>query len=118
MIRAFAAACLLLAAACAAPRCRNEVVRRVPAPDGSQDAVVYHRDCGDGQGASTEVALIPHDADLPDLPTNVLTLADSVPVEAAWSGADSVLLTYPAPAKVVARLERSPDGTTGAFRTH
>ncbi len=117
MIRPLLAAPLLLAlAACAAPRCRNQIVRRVAAPDASQDAVVYHRSCGAGEGASTEVALITHDGDLPDLPTNVLTLGDSVDVAARWSGPDSVVLTYPAPARVVGRLERSPDGTTVAFR--
>jgi hypothetical protein len=117
MIRPPATALLLFAlTACAAPRCRNQIARRVPAPDGSQDAVVYHRDCGAGEGASTEVALLPHDGDLPDLPTNVLTLGDSVDVGARWAGADSVVLTYPAPAKVVGRSERSPDGTTVAFR--
>ncbi len=117
MIRARLVALLLLAAGCAAPRCRNQVAGRVPAPDGSQDAVIYHRDCGAGAGASTEVGLIPHGADLPDVPTNVLTLADSVAVQATWSGAGSLVLTYPAAARVVGRLERSPEGTAVAFRT-
>ncbi len=117
MIRTPVVALLLLAAGCAAPRCRNQVAGRVAAPGGGQDAVVYHRDCGAGGGASTEVAIIPHDADLPDVPTNVLTLADSVGVEATWSSADSLVLAYPAATKVVGRLGRSPEGVTVAFRT-
>ncbi len=103
---------LALLAGCAAPRCRNTVARRVASPDGQHDAVVYQRDCGQGDGASGGVAIVPHGADLPDLPTAVLTLSQPVPVTAAWASATTLRLGYPAGATVTGRMPTSPDGIT------
>ncbi len=108
LARHFALALLL--AGCAAPRCRNTVARRVPSPGGQFDAIVYQRDCGRGEGASTEVAVLPHGADLPDLPTSVLTLAQPVDVAVTWTAAGELRLDYPARATLVGRMALSPDG--------
>lgn len=105
---------LVLLGACAAPRCRNVAVQRVAGPAGSPDAVVFHRNCGDG--ASTEVAILPHEADLPDVPTSVLTLSDSVAVGARWTAPAALELSYPAASKVVVRVDRS-DGIAVAYAT-
>jgi hypothetical protein len=106
---------LLVLGACAAPRCRNQVAQRVPAPDGVHDVVVYHTDCGAQDGASTQVAILPHDATLPDLPTNVLSLSRPVAVRARWAAADRLLLAYPADVRVVTRLATSPEGIAVSF---
>ncbi len=107
---------LALLAGCAAPRCKNTVAHRVASPDGQHDAVVYQRDCGQGEGASAGVAIIPHDADLPDLPTTVLTLSQPVDVTAAWTSATLLRLSYPASATVVGRMPTSPDGIAVQFQ--
>ncbi len=105
----------LLLAGCAAPRCRNTVARRVPSPGGQFDAIVYQRDCGRGEGASTGVAVLPRGADLPDLPTSVLTIAQPVDVAATWTAASELRLDYPASATVVGRMALSPDGVKLRF---
>lgn len=107
---------VLLLAGCAAPRCRNTVVQRVPSPGEQFDAIVYRRDCGRGEGASTNVAVLLRGADLPDLPTSVLTLSQPVTVRAAWATANELLLDYPAAATVVGRMAVSPDGVTLRFQ--
>ncbi len=106
----------LLLAGCAAPRCRNTVARRVPSPGGQFDAIVYQRDCGRGEGASTEVAVLPGGADLPDLPTSVLTLAQPENVTATWTGPSELRLDFPARATVVGRMALSPDGVRVRFQ--
>ncbi len=109
------ALCIALAA-CAAPRCKNTVAQRVVAPDGQHDAVVYHRDCGRGEGASSGVAILPHAADLPDLPTTVLTLSPPVDVGVRWTSPTALRLSYPASATVIGRMPASPDGITLDFQ--
>ncbi len=109
-------ALLALLAGCAAPRCRNTVAHRVASPDGQHDVVVFHRDCGQGDGASSGVAILPHDADLPDLPTTVLTLSQPVDVTAAWASPTVVRLTYPASATVVGKMAMSPEGVALEFQ--
>lgn len=115
MLRAHAL--LLVAAlaltACGAPRCRNRIDRRVPSPDASRDAVLYDRDCG--EGPSTAVAVIPHAADLPDLPTNVLGLSRATAVTANWASATELHLAYPATATVIGRMDRTSDGVSVRF---
>jgi len=103
-------------AACGAPRCRNTVAHRVASPDGQHDAVVYHRDCGAGDGASSGVAILPHDADLPDLPTTVLTLSQPVDVTATWASPTELRLAYPRSATVIGRMATSPDGVALRFQ--
>ena len=103
-------------AACAAPRCKNTVAHRVASPDGQYDAVVYHRDCGAGDGASSGVAILPHDADLPDLPTTVLTLSQPVDVTATWVSPTELRLTYPRGATLIGRMATSPDGVALRFQ--
>ena len=110
LLAALALATLL--ASCAAPACRNAIARRVPSPDSQSDAVVFQRDCGGQAGASTDVAIVPHDADLPDMPTPVLTLGQSVSVTATWSSASELVLAYPASASVVGKMARSPEGVS------
>jgi hypothetical protein len=117
MTRAAALASILLLGACAAPRCRNTVVQRVVAPDGAHDAVVYHRSCGRGTGASTEVAVLPHEADLPDLPTSVLTLSDLVGIGARWTSPSELAVSYPENARVVASVNRSSEGVAVVYAT-
>ncbi len=107
---------LVILAGCAAPRCTNTVARRVAAPDGQHDAVVYQRDCGRGEGASSGVAILPHGADLPDVPTTVLTLSQPVIVTAAWASPTALRLSYPASATVTGRMPVSPDGITLEFQ--
>ncbi len=110
-----AVALLVLLAACEAPRCQSSVSQRVPAPDGAHDAVVYHRSCAAGEGSNTEVAVLPHGADLPDVPTTVLTLSDSVAVAAHWASASDLALSYPANAHVIARVNRSSEGVAVVY---
>ncbi len=99
-------------AGCAAPGCRNTIAARVPSPDGASDAVVFQRDCGGSAGASTGVAIVPHEADLPDMPTPVLTLAQPVRVTAAWASPAELRLAYPGGATVVGKMSRSPEGVS------
>lgn len=110
-----AAVLALLLGACVAPRCRNAVTQRVAAPGGQYVAVIYHRSCGADQGASSEVAVLPRDADLPDVPTSVLTLGDSVPIAARWKSPGELALSYPADARVVVRVARSADGVAVVY---
>ena len=113
------AAALLLSAAlagCAAQRCTNAVAQRVPAPDGQYDAVVFQRDCGPADGSSVAVAVLPHGADLPDLPTTVLALAQPVHVTATWTSPTRLRLSYPRSATVVGRMPTSPDGVAVEFQ--
>ena len=107
-----------LALCACAPRCRNQVVRRIPGPDGTLDAVLYYRSCGAADDTSTAVAVIPHDADLPDLPTNVLGLSRRADVSASWTGTAGLRLVYPHSAGVVGRMDRSIDGVTVQFDPH
>ncbi len=111
-----ALALLGLLAGCAAPRCKNTVAHRTPSPDGQHDAVVYQRDCGRGEGASSGVAILPHGADLPDLPTTVLALSQPVDVSVAWASAAVLRLSYPAGATVIGRMPVSPDGIRIEFQ--
>ncbi len=111
-----ALALLGLLAGCAAPRCKNTVAHRTPSPDGQHDAVVYQRDCGRGEGASAGVAILPHGADLPDLPTTVLALSQPVDVSVAWASAAVLRLSYPASATVIGRMPLSPDGISIEFQ--
>lgn len=104
-----------LLAGCAAPRCQNAVAQRVAAPGGEHDAVVYHRSCGRNEGASTEVAVLPHGADLPDVPTSVLTLADSTSVAARWTTPAELAVSYPASARVVVKVDRSSEGVAVVY---
>lgn len=117
MNRAAPLAFMLLLGACAAPRCRSTVTQRVVSPDGAHDAVVYHRSCGRGAGSSTEVTVLPHDADLPDLPTGVLTLSDSVGVATRWTSASELAVSYPASAHVVLSVNRSSEGVAIVYAT-
>ena len=102
----------LVLAGCAAPGCRNTITARVPSPDGQSDAVVFQRDCGARDGASAGVAIVPHDADLPDVPTAVLSLAQAVAVRATWASASELRLAYPATATVVGKMASSPEGVS------
>lgn len=105
----------LVLTGCGAERCRNDIARRIASPDRSHDAVYFRHDCGDG--ASSGVAIIPHGADLPDLPTTVLTLSEPVDVAITWSSPTQVVLRFPATAKVVGRQDRSQDGVDVRFDT-
>ena len=105
-----AVAVVALLGGCAAPGCRNTVAHRVASPDLQNDAVVYQRDCGGHDGASSGVAIITHDGDLPDVPTSVLTLAQPVDVTATWTSATELRLAYPASATVIGKMATSPEG--------
>ncbi len=115
MLRSPLALVAALALGACAPRCRNEVVRRVPAPDGTRDAVLYHRSCGAADDTSSAVAVIPHDADLPDLPTNVLGLSRRVDVTPSWTAPAELRLVYPQAAGVIGRIDRTAEGVTVRF---
>ncbi len=105
-------AAVAVLAGCGAPTCKNSIIHRVPSPDGQSDAVVFQRDCGGREGASSGVAVIPHDADLPDMPTTVLSLAQPVDVAASWSSASELRLAFPRSAQVVGKMASSPEGVS------
>ena len=110
--------------------CGNDVVARIPSPSGSQQVIVFERDCGATTGFSTQVSVLPRGEGLREQPSmwtateagNVLIVDDdhgaapSGPgggpkVEVAWNGEREVVLTYHPRVRVFRALERV--GNTG-----
>jgi hypothetical protein len=88
--------------------CENELVARMPSPDGRHDAVVFIRDCGATTGFSTQLSItapgkVPHQAG------TTFIVDDKVDVHATWQSARSLRITFPASAHVLRREPRAGD---------
>jgi hypothetical protein len=80
--------------------CGNEVVERLPSPDGMREAVVFTRNCGATTDYSTQVSILPAGGVLPDRPGNTYVTAHPTRVEVTWEGSH------------VAVIRRAVTGTT------
>jgi hypothetical protein len=91
--------------------CGNELLSRLPSPDGAQDAVIYERDCGATTDFSTQVTLLTSGAPLPETPSPIVVIdsdhgrAPRGPgggpvIEAIWIAPDSLVLRFDARARV------------------
>lgn len=108
--------------------CGNDVLARVPSPNGSHQAVVFERDCGATTGFSTQVSIVESDETFLQQPStwrateqgNVLIIDDdhgAAPqgpgggpkVDVAWSGEAQLVLTYHPRARVSRAVERIDD---------
>lgn len=95
-----------------ASRCPPMVDSRVPAPDATRDAVVFHFECGFGLKGTTNVSISPTGAE-PSSPANLFVAIDSIgvafllgkakppAVEVMWEGPDAVLVRFAASAQLI-----------------
>jgi hypothetical protein len=96
--------------------CSNDIVRRVAAPGGEHDAVVFQRDCGATTGFSTQVSIVGAGR-MPTGGGNVFIADDdhgaapAAPwggpdVTLSWTRPDSLLVRYDARARLFLREAR------------
>jgi hypothetical protein len=99
--------------------CGNDVVTRIPSPEGSRSFVVFERDCGAMTRFSTQVSLLPLRGQ-PDSVGNVLILdADHgrvpvndrgvISVEIKWVDEHQAVISYPAGARVSRTIGKIED---------
>ena len=103
--------------------CGNDVVARVPSPDGQLEAVVFQRDCGATTDFSTQVSVVRTGAALPDAGGNLLVARGGPPgpgggpaVWAEWGGARRLRLRYHSHTRIV-RAEREALGVHAEYDT-
>ena len=90
--------------------CDNHVVKRVSAPGGAKEAVLFQRDCGATTGFSTQISIVPvgetptgkGDAFVADDDHGAAVTGEwgGPWAEATWISADRVLIRYAAKARV------------------
>lgn len=83
--------------------CINAIGFRVSSPGARYDAIVFSRDCGATTAPITEISLVDHSGALPDGPGNILATRDEFPVAVAWIGADSLVVSKDAHARVISQ---------------
>jgi hypothetical protein len=66
--------------------CENEVVERVPSPDGSREVVVFTRNCGATTDFSTQISILPAGGVLPSRSGNTYIASHQTRVEVTWEG--------------------------------
>lgn len=79
--------------------CGNAVLSEVVSPDGTRKAVIFRRDCGATTAYSTQISITSAHESLPNLAGNVF-ISDFVTVHATWSSMNSLVISYPADARV------------------
>ena len=101
--------------------CGNDVVARVPSPDGRLEAVVFQRDCGATTDFSTQVSVVRAGGSLPDAGGNLLVATGGPPgpgggpvVRAEWAGATRLRLRY-YPGTHVVRAAREALGVRAEY---
>ena len=108
----------VIAISACADLCGNDVIARLPCPDGVHDAVIYERDCGATTGFSTQVTLPKAGAALPKTPTPITVIdsdhgrAPAGPgggpvIDATWLAPDSLLLRFDTRARVFQQRRRA-----------
>ena len=105
--------------------CGNDVVARIPSPSGSQQVIVFERNCGATTGFSTQVSVLPRGEDLREQPSfwtateqgNALIVdgdhgtappgpGGGPKVDVTWNADHEVVLTYHPRARVFRAVER------------
>jgi hypothetical protein len=95
--------------------CGNHAFQEFRSPSGMRKLVVFERSCGATTGFSTQVSLLPGDAEMPKGPGNLLSIdtdhgkvaADDngkIAVKVTFEGDSIITLAYPARARVFASV--------------
>jgi hypothetical protein len=80
--------------ACDAGLCANTVKRRVTAPDGRRDAILFIRDCGATTDLSPQVSILGAGKALRNVAGNVFIAPHSVEVQLEWVSPDTLMVRY------------------------
>lgn len=72
--------------------CANEVVERLPSPDGTWEAVVFTRNCGATTDYSTQVSILPAGGVPSDRPGNTYITAHATRVEVTWEASHAAVI--------------------------
>ena len=103
--------------------CGNDVVARVPSPDGRHEAVVFQRDCGATTDFSTQVSVVRTGGSLPDAGGNLLVTGGGPPdpgggpvVRAEWAANRRLRLRVYAQTRVI-RAEQEALGVRAEYDT-
>jgi hypothetical protein len=93
--------------------CRNEVTNEVKSPDGKSKVVLFSRDCGATTSTALEISILPGNRTI-----NHADVANAFVAEgnhgasslqyvyADWTSNDTVVITYPAKARVFSQQKR------------
>ncbi|MES2568682.1 MAG: hypothetical protein V4710_01355 [Verrucomicrobiota bacterium] len=81
------------------PGCGNDVLSEIVSPDGAHKAVIFRRDCGATTDYSTQISILPAHKPLPNQSGDVF-ISDFVTVQVTWSSVKSLVISYPADARV------------------
>ena len=102
--------------------CENKVLSELPAPTGNRAAIVFERSCGATTGFSTHVSVVTEFGQLRKSAGNVFA-ADSdhgavkeMTVTVRWVASDTILIRYPAQARVF-KKEAQANGVGVAYET-
>lgn len=68
-----------------AGECGNDVLQKIPSPDGKYVAVIFERSCGATTGYTTEVSVLPVTANLPDERGNAFWWDRSIKLNVDWT---------------------------------
>ena len=104
--------------------CSNEVIRQLASPDGSLKIVTFVRDCGATTSFSVQAAFLPVADPLPTNPKSFFVADDDhgrAPIDSTgvpivvvrWRDAQSMVLRYPAPARIF-----KADTSSSGIRIH
>ncbi|MFC3816760.1 hypothetical protein [Lysobacter sp. GCM10012299] len=106
----FVAALAIVVTGCG-DMCRNDQVTVVPSPSGKTRAIVFHRNCGPTTERNTQVAVLPHSAQLANIPGNALILGGDVPLKVRWDSDTTVTVSGLGSARVFKQQDNAADVT-------
>lgn len=91
------------------PRCVVEEQRRLPAPDGAFDLVVFSRDCGATTTANTQAALVPPGEKVPFDAASFVSIAAAADLAPRWDEEGRIEIVLPPDVEIY----RQDDGVAG-----
>lgn len=91
------------------PRCVVEEQRRLPAPDGAFDLVVFSRDCGATTTTNTQAALVPPGEEVPFDAASFVSIAAAADLAPRWDEEGRIEIVLPPDVEIY----RQDDGVAG-----
>jgi hypothetical protein len=74
--------------------CGNTASPAVRSPDGAMQALVFERDCGATTATSTQVSVIPREAELSNEAGNAFVIAHEPPIKPVWKAPRTLEIHY------------------------
>lgn len=88
--------------------CGNEIMQKLPSPNGDKIAYIFQRDCGASTGESFQLSLVDSDEELPNKSGN--TFVSDNQFEVKWITANKMEVEYKKASKTF-EMDKRVDGT-------